>query len=48
MRAADKNIYSYFIDLANKQVSLLVNNKPTLDGAREVIVKPVRIEASQG
>jgi len=42
---ANKNIYSYFIDLANKQVSLLVNNKPTLDGAREVIVKPVRSES---
>ena len=42
---ADKNIYSYFIDLADKQVSLLVNDKPTLDGAREVTVKPVRSES---
>jgi tricorn protease len=42
---ADKNIYSYFIDLADKQVSLLVNSKPTLDGAREVTVKPVRSES---
>ncbi|MHB2155518.1 S41 family peptidase [Calditrichota bacterium GD2] len=38
---ADRNIYSYFIDLANKQVTLWVNDQPTLKGARKVMVKPV-------
>ncbi|WP_457565507.1 S41 family peptidase, partial [Caldithrix abyssi] len=38
---ADRNIYSYFIDLANKQVTLWVNDRPTLKGARKVMVKPV-------
>jgi len=38
---ADKNIYSYFVDLANKQVTLVVNDRPTLKGARTIVVKPV-------
>jgi len=42
---SDKSIYSYFIDLAEKQVRLMVNNKPTEAGAREVVVKPLRGEA---
>ena len=37
----DKNIYSYFQNLAGKQVSLLVNSKPSLTGAKEYIVKPL-------
>jgi tricorn protease len=41
----DKNIYSYFIDLAGKQVKLLVNNIASETGAREVIVEPLRSEA---
>lgn len=42
---SDNNIYSYFIDLAGKQVKLLVNNKPNESGAREVVVEPSRSEA---
>ena len=42
---ADKEIYAYFQNLANKQVTLLVNNKPTIDDAREVVVKPIRSES---
>lgn len=41
---ADKNIYSYFQDLAGRQVILLVNNRPTLEGAREFTVKPLSSE----
>jgi len=41
---ADRNIYSYFLDLAGKQISLLVNDKPTPPGAKEVKVKPARSE----
>ncbi|MCD6377028.1 MAG: PD40 domain-containing protein [Caldisericaceae bacterium] len=41
---ADKNIYSYFVDTANEQVTLLVNDQPTLKGARKVVVKPVGSE----
>lgn len=37
---ADKNIYYYFQDLAGKQVTILVNSKPNLAGAREFMVKP--------
>jgi len=40
----DRNIYSYFVDLAEKQVKLLVNNKASEAGARELIVKPMRSE----
>lgn len=38
---ADKNIYSYFQDLADKQVVLTVNSKPSMEGAREYVVKPI-------
>jgi len=38
---ASKEVYSYFIGLAGKQVTLTVNSKPTLVGAREVVVEPV-------
>jgi len=41
---ADRNIFSYFQDLAGKQVSILVNDRPTVDGAREYVVKPVSNE----
>jgi len=37
---ADREIYSYFVGLAGKQVTLTVNSKPTLTGAREVTVVP--------
>lgn len=38
----DQNIYSYFQGLADKQVTLKVNSKPTLLGAKEYTVKPLR------
>jgi tricorn protease len=40
----DRNIYSYFQGLANKQVTILVNDKPTEKGAREYTVEPLRGE----
>ncbi len=40
----DRNIYSYFQDLAGKQVTLLVNDKPSEKGAREYTVEPLRGE----
>lgn len=39
-----RNIYSYFLGLAGKQVVLLVNDKPSEKGAREVTVEPLRGE----
>ncbi|MDD5694298.1 MAG: PDZ domain-containing protein [Bacteroidales bacterium] len=39
-----KNIYSYFQNLAGKQVSITVNDKPVLEGARTYITKPVGSE----
>ncbi|MDA3953359.1 MAG: PDZ domain-containing protein [Bacteroidales bacterium] len=42
---ADKNIYSNFIGLAGQQVVLTVNSKPTLTGAKEIVVKPARSES---
>jgi tricorn protease len=38
---ADKNIYSYFLDLAEKQITITVNNKPSLEGAKEYVVETV-------
>ena len=38
---ADKNIYSYFINLAKKHVTLLVNDAPNHEGATEINVKPL-------
>jgi len=38
---ADKNIYSYFQDLANKQVTITVNDKPSNEGVRDYVVKPI-------
>lgn len=43
---ASKNIYSYFQDLANKQITITVNNKPTLEGSREYVVKPLSSDNS--
>jgi tricorn protease len=40
----NKNIYSYFQNLANQVVLLKVNDKPTLDGAREIKVKTLSSE----
>lgn len=41
----DQNIYSYFQDLAGKQVTLTVNGSASLKGARQVTVEPVRSES---
>ena len=41
---ADQNIYSYFQNLAGKQVTLLVNSKPEEMEAKEYVVKPLRSE----
>lgn len=43
---ADKEIYSYFVGLTGKQVTLTVNSKPSLAGAREVTVVPAGSENS--
>ncbi len=43
---ADKNIYSYFQNLAGRQVTLTVNNSPTLSGARDITVRPIGSEAT--
>lgn len=43
---ANKEVYSYFVGLAKKQVTLTVNSKPTLVGAREVVVEPVNSEGN--
>lgn len=39
-----KDIYSLLIGKAGKEVMLTVNNKPSTDGSRDVLVKPVRDE----
>jgi len=41
---ADREIFSYFQDLAGKQVKLLINNNPSKTGAREITVKPTANE----
>jgi tricorn protease len=43
---ADREIYSYFVGLAGKQVTLTVNSRPVLAGAREVTVVPAESETS--
>ncbi len=41
---ADREIYSYFLGLAGKQITLLVNEKPAALGAKEYTVKPLNDE----
>jgi tricorn protease len=41
---SSKNIYSYFQNLANKQITITVNDKPVMDGARTYVVKPAASE----
>ncbi len=43
---ADKEIYSYFLGLAGKQVTLTVNSTPSLTGSREVVVEPAGSESN--
>jgi tricorn protease len=42
--SASKEIYSYFQGLANQVVAIKVNDKPSADGAWEVVVRPVANE----
>ncbi len=42
---AHKNIYSYFVDMAGKQVELTVNNIPGTKGARTIKVIPAHSES---
>lgn len=39
--SADANIYSLFDHTVGKMTTLKINSKPSLDGAREVIVRPI-------
>jgi tricorn protease len=41
-----ENIYQYFQNLGDKTVTLLINEKPVLKGAREITVKTVTSEKS--
>jgi tricorn protease len=38
---SSQEVYSYFQNLAGKQVALKINTKPSADGAWEIMVKPV-------
>lgn len=40
----NENLYKYFENTSGKQVKLRVNNRPTMQGSREVIVVPVANE----
>lgn len=42
----DCNVYSYFQNCAGKQVTLMVNNQPISEGAKEVVVKPLSSEGT--
>ncbi|HUK91682.1 MAG TPA: PDZ domain-containing protein, partial [Blastocatellia bacterium] len=43
---AGDNVYSFFEDKVGKQVEIRVNDKPSDDGARPVIVRPIGDETS--
>lgn len=40
----DKNIYSYFTDMANKQLTITVNSKPSMEGAKQYALESVGSE----
>jgi len=42
----DRNIFSYFQGLAGQQVRLTVHHEPSMEGAREITVEPIRGEGS--
>mgnify|MGYP000880620644 CR=1 FL=1 len=44
----DSDIYSAFDNTVGKQVTLKVNSKPSLIGAREVVVKPISFSDEMG
>ena len=41
---AERNIYSYFLNLAGQQVTLTVNSQPSMDGAKQIVTKPLGSE----
>jgi len=41
---SEKEVYAYFQNLAKTQVTLLVNEKPAMTGAREIVVEPISSE----
>ncbi|MEJ2544704.1 MAG: PDZ domain-containing protein [Calditrichaceae bacterium] len=41
-----RNVYSYFVDLADKQVVLTVSSKSNGSDARDITVEPIRYEGS--
>jgi tricorn protease len=41
----EENIFSYFVGTANRQVNLMINSKPSLEGAQEVLVKTINNES---
>ncbi len=43
---AQRNIYSYFQDRADRQVTLQVNDRPAAEGARRVVVETLRDESA--
>ncbi len=45
LKASD-NPYALFVDTAGQNVTLTVNSKPTMDGARQVVVQPLPTEFS--
>ena len=42
--STDENFYSYFVGTGNRQVTLTVNDKASMDGARDVVVRTVTNE----
>jgi tricorn protease len=41
---ATKNLYAYFDQMADKQTTITVNSIPSFDGAKEIVVVPIRNE----
>ena len=41
---ASKNLYAYFDQMADKQTTITVNSIPSFDGAKEIVVVPIRNE----
>jgi tricorn protease len=40
----ERNIYSYFLNLAGEQVILTVNSQPSMDGAKQIVTEPLGSE----
>lgn len=41
---ANSNLYSFFDKTANKQIKITINNKPVMEGSKEITVVPVSSE----